>query len=310
MSPIGASTDHTIDTEEEYLMIFDNVEDIDLVRRYFPRSDRGSILITTRNSVMSKEGFPNYALVSEFTAREGYEFLEKNLPSRSYRNGRKALKEIVALTGGLPIALNQVAAFMRSRDCGTWDFLERYHSRRRTPKRRDTGPADGLALDAIWELCMSALTPKALQLLDILAFLDPDNIPYKLLAGGFVGESELQDDLSDLEEALGSLRQQSLIRTNPDDGSLAIHRLFRDSAFHRLDEDKVRKKAAFEKAVGLLFRMQPHDDRQKHWRPECWEPTLAYLPHVKAIEARFKQDPIAFRGSETRLAEVLFNSAK
>jgi NB-ARC domain len=308
MSHIRASTDHTIDTEEEYLMIFDNVEDIDLVRRYFPRSDRGSILITTRNSVMSKEAFPNYALVSEFTAREGYEFLEKNLPLRSSQNGGKALKEIVALTGGLPIALNQVAAFMRSRDCGTRDFLERYHSRRRrTPKKSDIGPGDGLALDAIWELCMSALTPKALQLLDILAFLDPDNIPYKLLAGGVVGESEFQDDL---EEALGSLRQQSLIRTNPDDGSLAIHRLFRHSAFQRLDVDKVRKKAAFEKAVGLLFRMQPHDDRQKHWSPECWEPTLACLPHVKAIEARFKQDPIAFRGSETRIAEVLFNSAK
>lgn len=307
--------------------MFDNVEDISLVQKYWPRTNYGSIIITSRDSVTSQSPFWESADVLEFTIDEGCTFLGTLLPNSVTWTAETDLKETSTVLGGHPLALSQAATYILNEECQVYDFLKKYDDQRKRPEILTSTVSDyELDLSTMWKLSLSTLTPDCHYLLDVLTFFDPDSVPYKLLTDGApalardsvngcktsaqTGRLQFLADQDTFKGLLRTLRKQSLIRTNLRSSSFTIHRLVQEYASQRLGSSRDRERKVFADALSLLGSMQPKDDCTRHWSPHLWDTALVYLPHVRALESRFREKPAAFWGFENSLARLLFNCAK
>ena len=298
--------------------MFDNADDISFIENYWPRASRGSIIVTSRDAVMSAERTMCNILVPEFSVPESLEFFKLNLPGHLVSGAECDVREVCEILDGLPLALSQVTTFIRTRGCRVETFLKKFKDEH--DSHHDVGTSNPLpgyssTLSIVWQMSISALTPNARRMLDILVFLNPDSIQNELFQNGGDGKKGLRDGLQYMSnqysyfEAVKSLRQQSLIRSNEEQNTVSIHRFLQEAAFRQIQKDVVKARQAFEDALELICNAQPEDNFKKHWSPQFWESTLEYLPHVKKLTTRFLQNPASFSGSEAKMATVLFNCA-
>src|SRR5262249_41046363 len=119
------------------------------------------------------------------------------------------------------------------------------------------------------------------ELLDLCAFLAPDDIPRDALRAGAPGfppalAAAVGDPFS-LDEAVKALRRYSLIDVH--DGSLSVHRLVQAAARDRLGEAERRTWA--EIAVGFVCDVFPDEPDEPAQRAAC----RRWLPHARAALA-------------------------
>ena len=254
--------------------------------------------------------------VADFSVDEGCNFLRAQLPDSITRDAHDEIWQISANFHGFPLALGLVSAFIRTRCCQLEAFV-RILNDDRSLDAINSIPVGGYAwtLSTVWKLSLSSLDASARKILEILVYLDPDSIPNELFQKGYPNCS-VTDPLAFLSNpleffaAIMALRQRSLIRTNSHRDTLSIHRYFRETAFRQICESPEGRRQSFEDALSLLCNMQPEDNTKQHWSPQCWEPTQRYLPHIKTLESRFLESPASFKGSETKLARLLFHCSK
>lgn len=266
---------------------------------------------------MSEERATAGERVTEFSVGEGRSFLTAQLPKEITNNAQDQIQQISKLFDGLPLALGLVTAFVRTRNFQLESFIKIIDDARHM-RVIDSMPITGytLTLSTVWKLSLSTLSDEALLVLRTLVYLDPDSIPYELFQKHHTSNSLINKRLSFLSNPLAfsdvttSLRQHSLIRTNPERSTLSIHRYFQESTFRQICKDGVVRRQSFENALDLLCNIQPQDNFKQHWSPQFWEPTQKYLPHIKTLEAHFLQSPKSFLGSEEKLARLLFHCSK
>ena len=185
---IVAAVKHWLSEHSRWLLIFDNADDLTLVEEFFPTSNAGNILLTTRNQTpgvladsltietMSKdEGTLLVLRRAKLLARDAC--LEQAKPE-----DRAYAESIVDAMDGLPLALDQAAAYIEETHCRLDAFLEKYERRRAEilQRRGGTGRDHPLPVATTWSLSFTQvqqLNPVAADLLRICAFLAPDAIP-------------------------------------------------------------------------------------------------------------------------------------
>src|SRR6185312_15724770 len=94
--------------------------------------------------------------------------------------------------GGLPLALDQAAAYIEETGCGLTSYIERYKKRSLAllHRRGSVCPDHPESLAAIWSLSFEKIAhthPAAAELLQLCAFLHPDAIAEDLLVRGACG---------------------------------------------------------------------------------------------------------------------------
>jgi predicted ATPase len=161
-----------------FLLIFDNVEDIDVVLAVWPSSTRGSILITTRSSSIASKRTSNILHLKSFIPEAGETALSTlaGLPAEA-KAEVAALSTICQLLGGLPLAIVQISQFIRERGYNYEEFLKLYEkSATKIHARGETPQEYSHTLSTVWAMSLEKLTPEAEHLLSLLAFFDPDLI--------------------------------------------------------------------------------------------------------------------------------------
>jgi hypothetical protein len=97
-----------MDTHEKWLFIYDNLDSVSGDTTWWPRNNRGNILITTRNQRLSiGKGID----ISVFTEEEAVSFLAKR--TGIFNDPQNAALLSIRL-GYLPLALEQAAAFIKN----------------------------------------------------------------------------------------------------------------------------------------------------------------------------------------------------
>lgn len=185
-------------TEERWLVVFDNVDELVDLQQYLPRNlleTKGSILITTRKMNLGQLTAPsNYARI-ELTALNLDDSRRLLLSSAgtSFDDIKKhpeynVAGQIATFAEQLPLALSSIAGFVEVSGCSLADFVELWkESQRHTTFHQS--PADVLAsstdraLEIVWNIGLREVTIDARELLNILAFLDSDTIQKDLLVG-------------------------------------------------------------------------------------------------------------------------------
>src|SRR5439155_9943511 len=177
-----------------WLLIFDNADDLAMLRDFLPAGGQGHIVLTTRSQVTGN--IARRIDVERMETEEGTLFLlhraglleDATLDAIPEVERAKA-RELVEEVDGLPLALDQAGAFIEETQCGLAGYLQLYRTRQaEVLKRRGrlvTDHPDSVA--TTWSLSFEKVeqaNPVAADLLRLCAFLDPDVIPEEIMIKG------------------------------------------------------------------------------------------------------------------------------
>ncbi len=197
-------------------------------------------------------------------------------------------REIVEVLAGLPLALDQAGAYIEETECGLSDYLSLFLARRNELLGwHCLSHADYPATVATtWSLSfekVEAANPAAADLLRVCAFLAPYAIPEEIISmgapdlGPFL--ASLATDPLELDEVMRELRRFSLVKRDPEEKTLSVHRLVQVVLRDAMPADEQRVWA--ERAIRSVNRAFPESvDDVRQW-PQC-ERNMAHA-HACAV---------------------------
>jgi len=317
-------------THSRWLLILDNVDDVQVIDNLLSASN-GHILLTTRIHALA---FGKSIEVKEMMREEGTLFLLRRAgllePDASLdavsQEDRAEAQAIVDEVHGLPLAIDQVGAYIREVGCRVSEYRRLYADEKRHRQellsRRGSFPSDHPeSVTSTFLLSFQKIEqadPAAADLLRFFAFLSPDAIPEELIQGG-LGElggtlQKLVDKPLQLNEAIAKLRNYSLVHRDRNSQAFTIHRLVQIAISNTMDEDTQRQWAGRTvRAINRVFPEVNEETRKSCGRllpqaRECFELISKY--HLQFPESAYLLYRVAsFLRSwllEWKSAEVFF----
>lgn len=177
--------------------MFDNVDTHDALDECWPASKHGAVLVTTRDVLIATLPIDKGLEVNEFENNEGTDFLLHMAINRKRIDGElEAARQVANLLGGLPLALNQMAALINARNYSVDEFRVMYikHEQRLHKQKKSGWKYLGYqhSLDTVFEISFINLGDEARACLGVLSFLSADSVPSELF------KSEEPGDLPEL----------------------------------------------------------------------------------------------------------------
>lgn len=240
-------------SEAKWLLIFDNADDPDLLRDYWPACTSGSILTTSRDprSKLTPSEASMSLEVPPLDAEQAASMLKKL--SHQDKDHASALK-IAKLLGGLPLAIRQMAAVIEYQYLSFAEFLEHYEDDEdRRELLREGDPPD-LArgnMATIWSI--EQLQPIPRTLLDICAVLDPDRIQDRILRGGLEQDNVLvgfPESKKQYRDARTELIKRALVSRNEETEDFWVHRVLQDCVISKMSRERLQE--VYAAAVQLI----------------------------------------------------------
>src|SRR6266516_4254940 len=273
----------------DWLLIFDNADDIAMIVDFIPAAVKGHVLLTTRTQTFARiaRGIP----VETMTLEEGALFLLRRahliepdavLDTASNIDFKGAM-QIANMMGGLPLALDQAAAYIEEVGCSIHDYLMLYQKHRKDllSMRGLPAPDHPEPVTTTWALSFEMVEradPAAAELLRFCAFLSPDTIAEEIITQGAYELGPVLQVLADnplaMDDAIAELRKYSLMSRNPQNKTLAVHRLVQADLRDAMDQETQRqwtRRAVI--AVNLVF---------PEVKFENWRLCQRYLPQAQS----------------------------
>jgi hypothetical protein len=269
--------------ESGWLLVFDNAPDLAAVEQFLPPAGPGRVLVTTQ----SQHWPPGQVLDVPVL---GTEVATAFLVTRTGEADRAMASELAAELGGLPLALEQAAAYMQATGTSLARYLPLFRARHADLLARGEAPGHREHVAATLSLALNRLehdAPASVGLLRLLAFLAPEPVPLELLLDrphlvsrlgaettGLI-EPLLADPVA-VDDAVAALRRYSLV-TPTGDGQVQVHRLVQAITRAQLTGRQAdRWRTAAESVISEAI---PADTS----RPEVWQMCGVLLPHALAV---------------------------
>jgi tetratricopeptide (TPR) repeat protein len=299
------------ETHSDWLLIFDNADDLAMVHGFLPEGNMGHILLTTRAQAMG--GLARKIELDTMGPEEGATLLlrragiiaqDAGLESASATDRALAL-DIVHAMDGLPLALDQAGAYLEETNESLSNYLTIYQQQRAELLKRRGGlvPTHPDSVATTWSLAFEHIeraNPAAIELMQLCSFLAPDAIPEEIIIEGapHLGPvlQPVAADRSRLNAAIAELLKYSLVRRNATTQTLTIHRLVQAVIRDEMDEQTQRHWA--ECAVRAVNQVFPSEEAAP------WPHSQRYLP-----QALVSQELITHWGLMLGEAARLLNSA-
>jgi tetratricopeptide (TPR) repeat protein len=241
------------------------------------------------------------------TRLEGFVFGREQaaafLQRRTGSSDRQAAEALAGELGGLPLALEQAAAFMEQTGLGLGEYLAVYRRDREVLLAKGEPVASGATVDATVRLAIQQVaqrSPAAEALLELCAFLAPEAIPHRLLcARPQVLPGRLRRVVADelaYAEAVGVLHGFSLLEL--EQAGVRVHRLVQAVTRRRLGHKERAAWAA--RAVTLSLAAWPEES----WLPAAWPWGGRLLPHALAAAEHAEQLATARESTGALLNQV------
>jgi tetratricopeptide (TPR) repeat protein/class 3 adenylate cyclase/DNA-binding XRE family transcriptional regulator len=283
------ATKRWLEQHGNWLLVLDNADTLSLLSDFLPNTAHGHILLTTRAQATGKIAM-NLS-VEKMEISEGMQLLlhrakllapgesQDNLSATIRKAGLQLVKELDCL----PLALDQAGAYIEEIGCSLPEYLELFQRHHSALLNRQSGLSADYphTVAGTWSLSFQQAeqeSPAAAELLDFCAFLDPDAIPEIILTEGadYLGPvlgAAVSDPLL-LNEAIQTLRRYSLIKRDPDNRILNVHRLVQVILKDGLDEGEKRQWA--ERTVRAVNAAFPQVSFGS------WQRCERCLPHAEA----------------------------
>ncbi len=247
-----------------WLMVIDNAELREKIECYLPPTG-GLVLVTSRRSDWNAKIIPVDILTPD-QARKMYFELSGRPESEA-----GVVDELMKEGGYLPLAVAQMAAFVKNTSSTTEQYLERFKNDSGILEKNElpadtTEKANRLNIMTTWNLSIEViekeLEAKGLQsskpdvrtLLVAISYLHANNIPRSFL-DQWALDNYLKEGSEHVGRVIASLKKYSLIQED-EKQAIAIHRLVQDTArYHYEKRDKNMMGSALEVYPNLLIQL-------------------------------------------------------
>jgi tetratricopeptide (TPR) repeat protein len=286
---IAQAVRHWLGHNSGWMLIFDNANNQKDMHDYLPQGATGHVIITSRDH--NWRGVATTLSVRVLAQDESVDFLLK----RTGQTDREAAARLAEELGNLPLALEQAGAYMEETGRSLSAYLQLFQTRKGEILKRGTLSTDYPATIATtWELSFQKVqeaSPAGADLLNLCAFLAPDDIPQEILreGGEHLPESlatAVADPLA-FDDAVAALRHYSLVEVDIDKDALSVHRLVQAVVRDRLGEDE--RKLWAEVAMRLAYEGFPFDTNDMN----TWKAATRILPHVLAVTGHVEELGVA-----------------
>ncbi|KAI1775407.1 P-loop containing nucleoside triphosphate hydrolase protein [Hypoxylon cercidicola] len=307
----------------KWLLIFDNADDPTILRDYIPVTGNGSILVTSRDPLAKTQ--------THFRTTDGID-----LDVLSTRDAASLLRTLIGNTidirdvelsqiiseklSGLPLAIAQIAGTIQRRGLSLDEFLVLYENDSNRVDFYQAADGDVTSVTgtqntifAVWAL--EDLGANAACLLDLMAFMDPDQIPESIYTEFNDGSpnqtlhlniSSFLSNPLEYVNARTELSRSSLLRRNIQLKELSLHRLIQDAARARMNDD--RKAQVFKSSISLLYSAWPFGtfDHSNARHPLCEQ----ICPHIRPLQIQYQSSTTLQRyvKSNTQFARLLMDA--
>jgi hypothetical protein len=269
--------------QAEWLLVFDNAPDLAAVEAFLPPAGPGRVLITSQSQHWPAGWAVQVPALDPAVAAQ-------LLVARTGDADQSAALQLAEELGGLPLALEQAAAYMQATGTPLIRYLPLYRARQAELLARGEATGHREHMAATLGLALARLgqdAPAAARLLRLLAFLAPEPVPLGLLLArqdtaeglGARAVEALGPVLGDplaAGDALTALRRYSLV-SQLGDGLVQVHRLVQAVTRAQLTAPEAGQWQ--EAAVAVVEAAVPDDGQL----PGAWPTFAVLLPHVRAV---------------------------
>jgi len=250
-----------------WLIIFDNVDNTDVLPEYWPKTGRGSVLVTSRDPWARHNDLLESGLdLPPLSNAESEAMMQRLTHVKAEASQREALMAITEKLGGLPLAINQMSGVFRQLKLSYTYFL-RYYDEEGIERLQDSNSSSSdshkvRSFATLWAL--DRLAPQTTALLQVICLMDPDNISEEILMSN-CNDLELENYPTTLKEyfnARKELLSSSLISVNEEKEKVSVHRLIQETAKGLMAEEELFK--GFRTALRLLASVWPFQNIVEH----------------------------------------------
>ncbi|OQD65065.1 hypothetical protein PENPOL_c006G04970 [Penicillium polonicum] len=285
------------DKAGKWLFIVDNADDIDLLfdklDQYFPASNKGVTLLTTRSrEVALSFAGRDIVEIQKMTTKEGIAFLTKIVGEDSLCDENSTMQLLEELNF-LPLAIAQAAYYICRNDGTSTRYLELMHktekdrmslaSREFHDRTRYRGMSNAVA--TTWLISFNQIQssdPSAADLLGFISYLEPKAIPRSILP--------LLDSEEEMEFAIGTLCSYGFLTRRNNQNMFDIHSLVQLSTRVWITEAR--------KTQQVITTVTQHIDKcfpsDEYTNRDTWR---MYLPHALEILRREESQGVSERYS-------------
>ncbi|OKL62070.1 hypothetical protein UA08_02958 [Talaromyces atroroseus] len=276
--------------EATWLLVFDNVEDTDMLDDYLPVYASGSILITSRDPLVKS---------NIYSHRDGLTMP----PFDAEQNNATAVAEIL---GGLPLAIVQMAGVITRQNLTFSEFLSRFQdqsthaslfSLKLGPSKARAGYEHTIA--SVWAL--EQLGEGSQVLLQAMSLLDPDSIPEYILEENPAAGTwpDYPSTSTEYHNARTELMQRSLITRNKEQKTLTIHRLIQDAVRARMTDYEFSK--AFSSVLSFLSAVWPYEKFSFGSEVYRWARCQELFSHILKLQNLFSRFKVPTKLTQNHL---------
>jgi tetratricopeptide (TPR) repeat protein len=278
--------------EARWLLIFNNADDLELLRIFWPLTQTGSILVTSRDP-MVKRGRAGLEL-EPFETDEAATLLRTLTEFEDSPENREASTALAIRLGGLPLAITQIAALIDRWEMTLPEFLAHFDKQisiatmaKEKHENLPDSPYYKHSLLTVWAL--DSLIPEASAILQVLSFLSPDSIRESLLSAT-IPFTQAPASYPTLDEdfirARSDLTKTSLVRRDRGEGKLVLHRLVQDVVRSQMDAIAIHSALGF--SAQLILHAWPTSFLRFDHDIGTWDKSEELLPHILKLRDHFQ----------------------
>lgn len=294
--------------QANWLLVFDNVDNPEVLEDYWPIDGPGCVLFTSRDPLAKNSPYlaRNGVDLQPFSTDEGSEFLCKL--TRKYGDSSGVTQRLC----GIPLALTQMAGVIIRHDLTFDEFSKTYdeeESREALLQLQYSRPKlrvdyEHTTIASVWAL---ESLKHGRTLLEVLSFLDPDEIHEVILTthADVVSLANFPKASSAYQTARTELLQCSLISRDKAAEKIQVHRLIQDTTRAKLNEKEF--KAVFSAALTLISSVWPHQSFSWRHGVARWRVCEQLFPHIRKLKCHAARLAYAYETLEAdfELAKLL-----
>jgi tetratricopeptide (TPR) repeat protein len=298
---VVAAVQRWLTTHGQWLLIWDNVEDLTLLERFLPSTRSGASLITTRYQALGTlaRGLDLLPMEQEegiLLLLRRAKVLEPEATSEQVRQLAErmpaqyaAAADLVGAMGGLPLALDQAGAYLEETRCGLLTYLHLFRTQRTALlQQRGGGLRDHPAsVSTTFTMALTGTAqrhPAVWDLLRVCALLPPDAIPEELFRQGAEHLGTTLETVCrhalEWDRVIAVACSSSLLSRQPEEQTLSLHRLVQAVLLETMTEtERERWTWRVINALETVFPEAEFVTLQS--RAPLWKQSERLLPHAR-----------------------------